>query len=85
MVLPVGATDAQTLTVLERTLSAGSCAGISSRCASVGSADAMTSMSGSGRSAGVRSVADMPSSLAAMMKSFSCRPLIFLVCSETVA
>jgi hypothetical protein len=25
------------------------------------------------------------SSLAAMMKSFSCRPLIFLVCSDTVA
>ena len=27
----------------------------------------------------------MRSNFAAMMKSFSCRPLIFLVCSETVA
>ena len=29
--------------------------------------------------------ANMRSILAAMMKSFSCNPLIFLVCKETVA
>ena len=45
----------------------------------------MIRTAGRGRMPAQHYPGDRPSSFAAMMKSFSCKPLIFLVCSETVA